>query len=78
MLTTLVDNSLASDRFLMLLFGAFGGLALILASIGMYGVISYSVMQRTPEIGIRIALGAGRAQILVLILGKAAALYVPE
>jgi predicted permease len=68
LLTTLVDNSLASDRFLMLLFGAFGGLALILASIGMYGVISYSVMQRTPEIGIRIALGAGRAQILVLIL----------
>jgi predicted permease len=68
MLTTLVDDSLASDRFLMLLFGAFGGLALILASIGMYGVISYSVMQRTPEIGIRIALGAGRAQILVLIL----------
>ncbi len=68
MLTTLVDNSLATDRFLMLLFGAFGGLALILASIGMYGVISYSVMQRTPEIGIRIALGAGRTQIFVLIL----------
>jgi predicted permease len=68
MLTTLVDNSLATDRFLMLLFGVFGGLALILASIGMYGVISYSVMQRTPEIGIRIALGAGRMQILVLIL----------
>jgi predicted permease len=68
MLTTLVDNSLATDRFLMLLLGVFGGLALILASIGMYGVISYSVMQRTPEIGIRIALGAGRMQILVLIL----------
>jgi ABC-type antimicrobial peptide transport system permease subunit len=68
MLTTLVDNSLSTDRFLMLLFGAFGGLALILASIGMYGVISYSVMQRTPEIGIRIALGAGRTQIFVLIV----------
>jgi putative ABC transport system permease protein len=68
MLTTLVDNSLATDRFLMLLFGAFGGLALILASIGMYGVISYSVMQRIPEIGIRIALGAGRTQIFVLIV----------
>jgi predicted permease len=68
MLTTLVDDSMATDRFLMLLFGAFGGLALILASIGMYGVISYSVMQRTPEIGIRIALGAGRGQILILIL----------
>jgi predicted permease len=68
MLTTLVDDSLATDRFLVFLFGAFGGLALILASIGMYGVISYSVMQRTPEIGIRIALGAGRGQIFILIL----------
>jgi predicted permease len=68
MLTTLVDNSMATDRFIMLLFGAFGALSIILASIGMYGVISYSVMQRTAEIGVRIALGAGRGQILLLIL----------
>jgi ABC-type antimicrobial peptide transport system permease subunit len=69
-LTTLVDTSLTADRFAMLLLSAFGILALILSAIGMYGVISYSVMQRTPEIGIRIALGARREQILVMVLGQ--------
>jgi len=67
-LTTLVDTSLTTDRFAMLLLSAFGILALVLSAIGMYGVISYSVMQRTPEIGIRIALGARREQILVMVL----------
>jgi predicted permease len=67
-LTTLVDNSMTADRFSMLLVGAFGVLALILASIGMYGVISYSVMQRTQELGIRMALGAKREQIFVMVL----------
>ena len=69
-LSTLVDTSLTADRFAMFLLGAFGMLALILSAIGMYGVISYSVMQRTPEIGIRIALGARRPKILVMILGQ--------
>jgi len=68
LLTTLVDDSMATDRFIMLQFGAFGALSLILATIGIYGVVSYSVMQRTAEIGIRIALGAGRGQIFILIL----------
>jgi putative ABC transport system permease protein len=67
-LTTLVESSLTADRFAMLLLGAFGLLALLLASVGMYGVISYAVIQRTPEIGIRITLGARRAQILAMIL----------
>jgi putative ABC transport system permease protein len=69
-LTAIVDTSLTADRFAMLLLAVFGILALILSAIGMYGVISYSVMQRTPEIGIRIALGARREQILVMVLGQ--------
>ena len=69
-LTTLVDSSLAADRFATLLLSAFGILALVLSAVGMYGVISHSVLQRTPEIGIRMALGARRAQILVMVLGQ--------
>jgi ABC-type antimicrobial peptide transport system permease subunit len=69
-LATLVDRSMTADRFSMLLVGSFGFLALLLASIGMYGVISYSVMQRTPEIGVRMALGARRGQILAMILSQ--------
>lgn len=73
-LTTLVENSMTADRFSMLLVGCFGVGALILASIGMYGVISYSVLQRTREIGLRMALGAQRSQIFVMILGQASRL----
>jgi putative ABC transport system permease protein len=73
-LTTLVDNSLSQPRFAMLLLAAFGMVALLLAGIGMYGVISYSVAQRTQEIGIRMALGAERSNVFGMVLGQGARL----
>ena len=73
-LSNLVDQSLIQPRFAMLLLAAFGALALILASIGMYGVISHSVTQRTQEIGIRMALGAERSAIFGMVLKQGARL----
>jgi predicted permease len=64
----IVSGSLSRQRFAMVLFALFGGLALVLASIGIYGVLSYLVGQRTGELGLRMALGAQRADILRLIL----------
>lgn len=72
-LTTLeswVTKAMAQTRFLLALNGTFAGLALILASLGLYGVISYSARQRTRELGVRVALGASDRDVLRLILGQ--------
>jgi putative ABC transport system permease protein len=68
-LTTMVAASIAEPRFLAQIVGVFAALAALLAALGVYGVLAYSVRQRTPEIGVRLALGAGRAEIMRMVIG---------
>ena len=67
---TLVSGSVGQRRFYMMLLVGFAGLAVLLAAVGLYGVISYSVAQRTQEIGIRVALGASDVQVVSMVMAQ--------
>jgi putative ABC transport system permease protein len=75
-MSDVIGQSVAQPRFRTFLLSVFAGLALVLATVGVYGIISYSVTQRTQEIGIRLALGANRRQILGLIMRHAVQLVI--
>ncbi len=75
-LDTVVQESLLKERLMAALAGPFGALAVILTALGLYGVTSYTVAQRTQEIGIRMALGADRRGVMTLILGEAATVLI--
>jgi predicted permease len=71
------DASISTPRFTFALVGLFAGLAILLAGIGAYGVIAYTVAQRTSEFGLRVALGAQRGDLLRMVLGQSARLAIP-
>jgi putative ABC transport system permease protein len=71
---TVVARSLSDERFLSLLMGAFSTTALVLGAVGIYGLMAYFVVQRTREIGLRMALGANRRQVVRSVVGQGAVL----
>lgn len=69
-LQSLVDGSFSFSRYVVFMLGSFSALALLLAALGLYGVLAYSVTQRTAEFGVRLAIGATPAHIVRLVVGK--------
>jgi predicted permease len=77
LMNQVADASVSTPRFTFVLVGLFAGLAILLAAIGAYGVIAYSVTQRIPEFGLRVALGAQRGDLLRMVLAQSARLAIP-